>query len=117
MQLAFFTACSAVCAPPAKALLKKKKKSSKSDQMIDEYSDRLVNLAWPIAQNLGFSGAIGFMTGLALKASSSHCLHQHCTICKLTPSQAHRNTEAGGVQVIGSAVAIALGMIFIIIQV
>ena len=61
----------ALFAPPAKALKLRKKKKTKNEKMIDEYSDRLVNLGWPIAQNLGFSGAIGFMTGLALKVQHS----------------------------------------------
>ena len=50
----------------AHALFRKKKKKQ-ADFSIDEYSDRLVTLFWPIAQNLGFSGAIGFGTALALK--------------------------------------------------
>jgi hypothetical protein len=57
-------------ASPAQALGRKKKNNNKNNFMIDDYSDKLVTLAWPIAQNLGFSGAIGFATGLALRVRS-----------------------------------------------
>ena len=51
-------------ASPALALFKKKKKKADT---IDEYSSRLVKLYWPIMANLGFSGAVGLATGLALR--------------------------------------------------
>ncbi|CAK0782661.1 hypothetical protein CVIRNUC_005856 [Coccomyxa viridis] len=69
-------------ASPALALFKKNKQKADT---IDEYSSRLVKLYWPIMANLGFSGAVGLATGLALRA-------------------------------VGQAVAIALGILFIIIQ-
>ena len=51
-------------ASPALALFKKKKQKADT---IDEYSSRLVKLYWPIMANLGFSGAVGLATGLALR--------------------------------------------------
>ena len=54
-------ACTRV--PPAGALFKKKKKP----ETIDEFSGRIVKLYWPIMQNLGFSGAVGLASGLALR--------------------------------------------------
>lgn len=61
-----FASLSGLSPSPAHALsLRKKKKPT--NRAIDQYSDRLVTLGWPIAQNLGFSGAIGFATAFALK--------------------------------------------------
>ncbi len=54
-------ACTRV--PPAGALFKKKKKP----ETIDEFSGRIAKLYWPIMQNLGFSGAVGLASGLALR--------------------------------------------------
>ena len=51
-------------ASPALALFKRKKQKADT---IDEYSSRLVKLYWPIMANLGFSGAVGLATGLALR--------------------------------------------------
>ena len=67
-------------ASPALALFKKKKKKADS---IDEYSSRLVKLYWPIMANLGFSGAVGLATGLALRV-------QH--LCLASPPSVHMST-------------------------
>ena len=71
---------------PAHALFRKKKKKKKPEHSIDEYSDRLVTLFWPIAQNLGFSGAIGFGTALALKVrcalTSRCCASARAWLCR-----------------------------------
>ncbi|BDA45537.1 probable FUN14 domain-containing protein 1 at C-terminar half [Coccomyxa sp. Obi] len=67
-----FALVSALSPSAAQALsLKKKKKKQPTNRLIENYSDHLVTIGWPIAQNLGFSGALGFATAFALKAVGS----------------------------------------------
>lgn len=66
-----FALVSAVSPSAAQALsLRKKKKKQPTNRLIENYSDHLVSIGWPIAQNLGFSGALGFATAFALKVCS-----------------------------------------------
>ena len=37
------------------------------DSELNRYATQLTDLAWPILQNLGFSGAIGVVCAIALK--------------------------------------------------
>ena len=37
------------------------------DPELNRYATRLTDLAWPILQNLGFSGAVGIVCAIALK--------------------------------------------------
>ena len=46
------------------------KTSNKSwayDQEVDQYATHLTQLAWPVLQNLGFSGAVGLVCAVAFK--------------------------------------------------
>ncbi len=69
--MVLFAFVSGLSPSAAHALSLRKKKKKPINRSIDQYSERLVTLAWPIAQNLGFSGAIGFATAFALKVSAS----------------------------------------------
>jgi uncharacterized membrane protein YtjA (UPF0391 family) len=63
--------CSLLHASPAHALFRRKKKVAPKKGLLDADVDRLVDLSWPILHNLGFSGIVGVVTGIALKVSFS----------------------------------------------
>lgn len=99
---------------PAQALLRKKKKPNRA---IDDYSERLVTLAWPIAQNLGFSGAVGFLSAFALKVRDQ----EHIAFARQDnwyPKGMEKSEFVPlQVQAVGSALALAFGALFVLIQV
>ena len=59
--------CSLLNVSPAHALFKRNKKAAPKKTLLDADVDRIVDLSWPILHNLGFSGIVGVITGVALK--------------------------------------------------
>ena len=45
------------------------------DPELNRYTTHLTDLAWPILQNLGFSGAVGLVCAIALKVILLYQLH------------------------------------------
>lgn len=111
------------------------------DPELNRYTTRLTDLAWPILQNLGFSGAVGLVCAVALKVAlyqtSRHivtqgqqrkCGRQHfcCSVAELTDDglsallSKHRfcwpRNKMLLMQAIGRVVAIGLGTTFAIVQ-
>ena len=70
MVAALLVAQSATAAPAH--AMRRRKGRDKTDRELQAFVDQLSTWVWPMLQNLGFSGLVGYATGLALKVPAAN---------------------------------------------